>query len=234
MERWWGKLNDFQQIKTGLGMTEISQETIDHIPCIKAFNDVKMDNLLYKYHKSLLTLAKNKNSSKEVGLFWDLNNVDKEPLRIIGKANGFNISSSYEINRLVKNPYSLLTVVVMHNHPRNGMFSGADIKSFTDFDSIYLMTAVCNDGTIYMIRKERNFNPFAMQKYYEEGAALSHRKAQNEIMRKVKKLKLDTNDANDRKKIAKMSTKSYYYGIKNVAKHAKEIGITYRCSVKRK
>ena len=46
-------------------MTEISQETIDHIPCIKAFNDVKMDNLLYKYHKSLLTLAKNKNSNKE-------------------------------------------------------------------------------------------------------------------------------------------------------------------------
>ena len=37
----------------------------------------------------------------------------------------------------------------------------------------------------------------------------------------------------DAEKIKNIQTKPYYYGTKNVAKHAKEIGITYRCSVKR-
>ena len=132
---------------------------------------------------------------------------------------------------MVKNPYNLLTVVVMHNHPRNGLFSGADIRSFIDFNSIYLMTAVCNDGTIYMLRKEKNFNPLLMQKYYNDGVALSEKAAQEERLRKAKKLKLDINDSD---KIAKIQTKPYYFGIKNVARHAKEIGVTYRCSVRRK
>ena len=222
---------DFQQIKTGLNITSISKDTIDKLAHIKAFDNTEMNNLLYKHHKELLRISMNKNSNKEVGLFWNLNDVYKEPLKIIGKIDGFNISSNDEINKMVKNPYNLLTVVVMHNHPRNGLFSGADIRSFIDFNSIYLMTAVCNDGTIYMLRKEKNFNPLLMQKYYNDGVALSEKAAQEERLRKAKKLKLDINDSD---KIAKIQTKPYYFGIKNVARHAKEIGVTYRCSVRRK
>ena len=64
---------------------------------------------------------------------------------------------------------SLYSIVIMHNHPRNGMFSGADLKSFADYASIYAMTAVCNDGTIYMIHKTSAFNPIALMLYYSEG-----------------------------------------------------------------
>ena len=60
-------------------------------------------------------------------------------------------------------------MVVMHNHPRNGLFSGADLKSFVDYVSIYAMTAVCNDGTIYTIHKTRDFDPIALMTYYNIG-----------------------------------------------------------------
>ena len=63
---------------------------------------------------------------------------------------------------------------------------------------------------------------------------MSKKAAQAEILRKAKRLKLDINNINDKDKIVKIQTKPYYFGIKNVAKHAKEIGITYRCSVRRK
>lgn len=79
-----------------------------------------------------------------------------------------------------------------------------------DYKSIYLMTAICNDGTIYMMRKEKKFNPILLSEYYNVG-----------VMEGIKA-----------RKSGKSSAK--YYGTKNVAKHAKEIGITYRCSVKRK
>lgn len=135
---------------------------------------------------------------------------------------------------MVKNTNNYDSIVIMHNHPRNGLFSSADIQSFIDFDSVYLMTAVCNDGTIYMVRKEKNFNPLLMQKYYNEGKNRSKYEALQEKLKKAKKLGLDMNNRNDRRIIQSISTKAYYYGIKNVAKHVKQIGITYRCSVKRR
>lgn len=193
-----------------------------------------MNNILYKHHKELLSYAKRKNNHKEVGFFGNLNNIEDEPLKIKGSINGFNIKDDPDIDALVSNPYNIVSVAVLHNHPRNRLFSGADIKSFTDYNSIYLMTAVCNDGTIYMLRKEKNFNPFLMEKYYNEGVALNQKEATNERNSKAKRLKLDINNKSDREKIKRIKTKPYYYGIKNVAKHASKIGVTYRCSVKRK
>lgn len=46
-------------------------------------------------------------------------------------------------------------------------------------------------------------------------------------------MNIDINNPVNEDIIAAIKTKPYYYGTKNVAKHAKEIGITYRCSVKR-
>jgi hypothetical protein len=73
-----------------------------------------------------------------------------------------------------------------------------------------------------------------MEKYYNDGVEQSRRAVQREQVQKAKKLKLDINNPNDIEKIIKIKTKPYYYGIKNIVKHAKGIGVTYRCSVKRK
>lgn len=201
---------------------------------VKAFEESYLNDMLYEYHKQLLLYAKSRNNNKEVGFFWNLKDLSAKPLIIKGKIDGFNIDDNTEVFKLVKNPYTIMSVVMMHNHPRNGMFSGKDIRSFTDLNSIRLITAVCNDGTIYMMCKEWNFSPFLMDKYYNEGVLLSSKAALEEKKHKAKKLGLSINNPNDIQKIKQLSTKAYYYGIKNVAKHAKEIGITYRCSVKRK
>lgn len=222
---------EFQQIKTGKDITKIDENIIEKIAQIKAFKNPEINKLLWEHHKALLRRAQKKNSSKEVGFFWDLDNLEKAPLEIIGSINGFNISSNESVNRLVKDSYNLLNVVVMHNHPRNGLFSSADIRSFIDFNSIFIMTAVCNDGTIYMLRKEENFNPFLMEDYYNEGVKQSEMATKSDLIRKATKLHIDLKD---KARLSKIPLKPYYYGIKNIAKHSKEIGITYRCSVKRK
>ena len=229
-------LQDFEQIKTGKGIAFIDNSIIDNIACVKAFPDDKVNKMLYEHHKNLLRYAKNKNQHKEIGLFWDLNNIEKQPLMIIGDVNGFSMHQNPAVLSLVsrRNYYNNLSVVVMHNHPRNGMFSDADIQSFTDYDTIVLMTAVCNDGTIYMMKKEENFNPLLMEKYYNEGSELSQAASNEDLLKKIKKLKLNINNPEHREIIKKIPKKVYYYGIKNVAKHAKEIGVVYRCSVKRK
>ncbi len=226
---------NFGQIKTGKGnYTIINADDINRIARVKAFEESYLNDMLYEYHKQLLLYAKNRNNNKEVGFFWNLKDSTAKPLIIKGKIDGFNIDDNTEVSKLVKNPYNIMSVVMMHNHPRNGMFSGKDIRSFTDLNSIRLMTAVCNDGTIHMMRKEWNFNPFLIDKYYNEGVLLSYKAASEEKEHKAKKLGLSINNPNDIQKINQLNTKAYYYGIKNVVKHAKDIGITYRCSVKKK
>lgn len=198
---------ELQQIKTGNdNISIITDKVIESIAKIKAFHLTQMNEELYKLHKKLLSTAKNKNKSYEVGMFWNLSDTD-ECFVIYGTMNGIDMNKNEEVKKLVT--YGpICSIAVLHNHPRNGLFSSRDISSFIEYNSIYLLTAVCNDGTIYMLRKEANFNPFLLREYYNQGIKKNRRKS--------------------------LGNKPCYYGIKNVAKHAKEIGVTYRCSVRRK
>lgn len=224
---------NLEQIKTGdNNITIISDAVIESIPKIKVTKSQEINDLIYNCHKELLRIAKNKNKSWEVAMFIDLLNPNNKYI-IKGTINGVDMHVSEEVMHLINyNPVA--SVIVLHNHPRNGLFSEQDLNTFCDYNSIYLITAVCNDGNIHMLRKEKNFNPFALERYYNEGAMVSEKRALEEIYRKAKKLKLDFNKKEDKEKIAKIKTKPYYYGMKNVAKHAADIGLTYRCSVKRK
>lgn len=201
----------FQQIKTGKGnITELSNEIISSISRIKAFESTDMNQKLYELHKQMLTISMDKNKSYEVGIFWNLTDTDNFYI-IRGTKDGIDMSDNEQVKRMVSYGPAC-SVAILHNHPRNGLFSYKDLSSFIAYNSIYIMTAVCNDGTIYMIRKEENFDPYLLNKYYSEGI---HQNVQNISKRNG-------------------TGKFYYNGIKNVAKHAKQIGITYRCSIKRK
>lgn len=96
------------------------------------------------------------------------------------------------------------------------------------------MTAVCNDGKIYMIRKEENYSPQALKDYYEEGVKISEEKCKSEQLKKAKKSGIDILDPQNTELINNIPTKPYFYGMHNVAKHAQMIGITFRCSVPRR
>ena len=226
----------FRQIKTGKSnYTRITDETISRIAKIKAFEDSSMNNRLYEFHKQLLRRAqKYDGGNREVGLFWDLNHVEEAPLVIIGNRNSIEIRQNERVNYLVRNCINVSNVVMMHNHPRNGLFSSVDIQSFIDFNSIFMMTAVCNDGTIYMLKKEIIFDPFLARKYYNDGCERSDKESRQYVVKKAKELGLDVNNSEDRKRIQQIQTRPYYYGIKNLARHAKEIGVIYRCSVKKR
>lgn len=117
-------------------------------------------------HQKLLRDSKEKNKSCEVGYFWNLCNID-EVYKIQGNVNGIRLSDDIKLYRFMKYAPQC-SIVIMHNHPRNGLFSGADLISFSNFKSIYAMTAVCNDGTIYMMKKTEKFSPFLLLKYYNE------------------------------------------------------------------
>ena len=107
-----------------------------------------------------------KNNSNEVGFFWNLNDLD-EVFVVNGTQKSISLSDAMLRNWIKIAPKN--SIVVMHNHPRNGMFSGTDLKSFADYVSIYAMTAICNDGTIYSIHKTETFDPIALMVYYNIG-----------------------------------------------------------------
>ena len=48
-------------------------------------------------------------------------------------------------------------LMFMHNHPSTGTFSGVDLNTFCKHDSLYITTAVGNDGSIYTLTKKAGF-----------------------------------------------------------------------------
>jgi len=161
-------LQELQQIKKGKEdtITVLTPDVIEKIPKVKLFHNREMDMALYNHHKNLLNVSMKKNNSHEVGFFWNLNHLDEI---FVVKGSQKRISLSDEKLRGWIKTAPKNSIVVMHNHPRNGMFSGSDLKSFADYASIYAMTAVCNDGTIYSIHKTQEFDPIALMVYYNVG-----------------------------------------------------------------
>jgi hypothetical protein len=192
-------MKSLSQIKTGKkeNITIITDEIIESITKTKLFNDNEMDTRLWNLHKDLLRESKNRNKCKEVGVIWNLRKLE-QIVCVHGIDNGVDFRKNDEANDLLNSPYKN-SIVVLHNHPRNGLFSDRDIASFIKYDSIYAMTVVCNDGTIYTMSKTSEFNGNAILEYYNQN--ISFKK---------------------------------YGAIKSIAHNAKKLGVTYKCSVKRR
>jgi hypothetical protein len=192
-------MKSLSQIKTGKkeNITIITDEIIESIAKTKLFNDNEMDTRLWNLHKDLLRESKNRNKCKEVGVIWNLRKLE-QIVCVHGIDNGVDFRKNDEANDLLNSPYKN-SIVVLHNHPRNGLFSDRDIASFIKYDSIYAMTVVCNDGTIYTMSKTSEFNGNAILEYYNQN--ISFKK---------------------------------YGAIKSIAHNAKKLGVTYKCSVKRR
>ncbi len=60
------------------------------------------------------------------------------------------------------------SLLLLHNHPSSGTFSGTDFVTFCFNASLYLMTIVGNDGTVYVLIKDSNFDAgIAMAEYFK-------------------------------------------------------------------
>ena len=78
----------------------------------------------------------------------------------------------------------------MHNHPKNGLFSEVDLRTFITSSSLYGMTAVCNDGTIYMMYKTENFNKEKVQDMYNRNVNLGQYSGIKAVAKNARKLGL--------------------------------------------
>lgn len=138
----------------------ITDEIIEKVPCTHIVdNGGKADKNIQKLHKELLRLSKNKNKSNEVGFLINLYDWSFEI--VIGDGNRVSLSNNPNAEKLLKSSPKN-TLMFMHNHPNNSRFSGQDLRMFSLFDSLYIATAISNNGNIYVMKKGPNFNGEAL------------------------------------------------------------------------
>lgn len=134
------------------------------VPKLKEFDENEKD-LIKKLHKELLAIAKDKNKSDEVGFLVDL--VDWTYQIIFGVERGISIRSNPEAKeKLLTSPSRSL--LFLHNHPRNKVFSERDLNSFLTSDAILMVTVVCNNGRTYYLVKNVDYSSDKALRYYDD------------------------------------------------------------------
>ena len=154
---------DEQARKQKLYITEENIHKIS-VPKLKLF-DADECKRIAEVQKELLKEAMTKNESNEVGFLINL--VDWSWIIIRGSERGISIKANPEAREtLITAPAKSL--IFIHNHPRNSVFSERDLNSFLTSDAIMLVTVVCNNGRTYYLEKNNEFDPNKALKYYDE------------------------------------------------------------------
>ena len=119
------------------------------------------EEFIQELHKLLLSEARklnleNNTNKMEVGILIDIHSWDywiihgnKEcEVEMKNNPEAYGIFVKARKNQLM----------FMHNHPSTGTFSGEDFKFFCNNDSLYIITVVGNDGTVYVLAKTADFD----------------------------------------------------------------------------
>lgn len=121
------------------------------IPCLDNEENKKVQD----FHQYLLNVSKNRNNSNEVGIIISLDNW--EHYCLLGSENEISISKDCIARKIIQEaPYGSL--IFMHNHPKNTVFSEQDLRSFFSADSIKVASVICNNGRIYLLVKLDNYS----------------------------------------------------------------------------
>lgn len=158
-------LNDLQQ-KVRTRPIKITDIAIDKVRQTRITGFTNEENkYIQDFHKQLLRISKTQNNSEEVAITIDI--IQWSYQITIGNGNRVIIKNDPIANRMLKEKPKN-TLLVMHNHPSTSTFSGKDFKTFCDYESIYTITIVGNDGSVQVMTKDINFNGInAKIKYYE-------------------------------------------------------------------
>lgn len=164
--------------RRAIGITDIA---IDKVPQIHIFGfDMLQNQYIQRLHKLVLEEAKKLNvqyqtNEMEIGLLVDIHSWDyyivkgQKPCEVDIKNNKDAFAKL-----LVSRKNQLMFI---HNHPSTGTFSGEDFKTFCINESLYMMSVVGNDSSIYLLIKEHHFNAEKAllsygelaREYYERG-----------------------------------------------------------------
>lgn len=99
--------------------------------------------MLNERHRELLRLAKEQPLGNEVGMYMN------EQLEGVVSAVGGTGQVKIDLSQ---------GAVYMHNHPSGHLFTLNDLECILFNDNIQVLTAVGNQGHIYMLAKNKNFN----------------------------------------------------------------------------
>lgn len=155
------KANDFGQKDRSrpIAITDIAISKVPktHIP---GFNN-QQNEFIQNKHKELLEKVQklnhaNNSTKMEVGILidihtwqsWDIEGKKECEVEMKDNPEAFqNLTSGNKNSKMF-----------MHNHPSTGTFSGEDVKTFCNNDTLYMMTVIGNDASVYILMKDIQFN----------------------------------------------------------------------------
>ena len=171
------KVKDFSQ-KRRNSPIEITDVAISKIRYTKFDGfSIGQEEFIRERHQELLREAQklnliNNTNRMEVGILIDIHTW--EYWIIHGSNNEVRIYNNVDAYARLETAHKN-QLMFMHNHPSTGTFSGADLKYFCNHDTLYIITAIGNDGTIYSLTKTADFN-IAVLAEYERLALFFYRK----------------------------------------------------------
>lgn len=145
---------------------------------VDGFND-EQNTYIQELHKELLYEAQKLNKQyqtnlMEVGILLDIHTWEYSVIKGDKKCS-VDIRSSLEAFHMLTNARKN-QLMMIHNHPSTGTFSGEDFKTFCNNDALYMMSVVGNDATVYILVKTKDFNKRVLfeyaqiaQRFYEKG-----------------------------------------------------------------
>lgn len=163
------KVKDFRQ-KDRSRPIDITDIAISKVPQtrIPGFS-TEQNEFIQDMHKELLRRAQylnriNNSKKMEVGILIDIHTWQSW---VIDGRKECEVEMQY-------NPLAVQNLqsasknsrMFMHNHPSTGTFSGEDVKMFCNHDTLYMMTVIGNDASVYILIKDINFDSELVLKDY--------------------------------------------------------------------
>jgi hypothetical protein len=150
----------------------ITDIAINKVPCthIGGFTG-EQNAFIQERHKEILRTARDlckKHKNDEMEAIILVNAHTWKYWVIEGKeAGNADIADNSEAKNALQTS-SRNSLLLLHNHPSAGTFSGTDFITFCFNTSLYLMTVVGNDGTVYVLIKNTDFDSgHAMADYFK-------------------------------------------------------------------
>lgn len=136
----------------------ITDESIENVQLIQPEGFTEEDAAaLKKAHQKLLKEARKYPLGTECGMLLDLDMEQFDDIGIIvGKTDGLSLPRYSE-------PH-----IALHNHSSGETFSVADIIGLAELDNMYSLTAVGNNGKVYLISKTILFSKEEFYKYIKQ------------------------------------------------------------------
>lgn len=137
----------------------ITQDAIDSIKQPHIFNNEELNRLVQHYCKEVLRQSRDRKDgfqNEEMGILVDLDNNENHIIPgsyVETEENGIVAVKTINddgYNDMVLDNRRLMFV---HNHPNLSIISCVDMVEFLDLDSIKLLVAVGNDGSISYVLK---------------------------------------------------------------------------------